>query len=370
MVKRTKIVCTIGPASSTPAIIKQMIASGMNVARLNMSHGTYPAHRALIKAILSASKALGEPVTLLADLQGPKIRLGVLPEAGVVLKTGGMVEFTTATDAYRHGLIPVTHKAMHKDVKVGHRIFIDDGLLEVKVTKVHGQTVMAKVVNGGTVTSHKGMNFPDTTLSVDPITDKDKADLAFALKAGAQWIAMSFVTRAEDMKRLRGMMSRPAKIIVKIEKHEALKNFNAILKEADGIMVARGDLGVETPAEDVPLRQKEIIAKCRAAGKPVVVATQMLDSMMRNPRPTRAEVSDVANAVIDHAEGVMLSGETASGKYPVAAVAMMNKICLDTEKSVYDNLQINSIEHKKSSNELISVSIATLSRLHNIQAVV
>ncbi|MEK9130931.1 MAG: pyruvate kinase [Patescibacteria group bacterium] len=273
-------------------------------------------------------------------------------------------------------------------MKPGHRIMIDDGILEVKVTKIVGRVVEAKVINGGLVTSHKGMNFPDTTLRVDPITAKDKVDLAFSVKAGVQWIAMSFVTSPKDVARMRRMIG-DQKIIVKIEKHEALKNFDAILKVADGIMIARGDLGVETAAEDVPLHQKIIIAKCRAAGKPVVVATQMLDSMIRNPRPTRAEVSDVANAVIDHTEGVMLSGETASGKYPVEAVTMMKKICLDTEASAFDDLKINPdgvrsvicdlsstkfvqkiTDHRPDPITIISLSVATLSRLKKIDAVV
>ena len=360
MIKRTKIICTVGPACASSLMLGKMIRAGMNVARLNFSHGDYPSHRKLIKAVLTASKATKEPVTLLADIQGPKIRLGVLGDAGVILKTGSVVHFGD-------GGLPVTFP-IHKDVKTGHRIMIDDGILEVKVVKVSGKTVTAKVINGGVVTSHKGMNFPDTTLRVDPITDKDKKDIAFAVSQKVQWIAMSFVTSPGDVTRMRKLI-KDQKIIVKIEKHEALKNFDKILAVADGIMVARGDLGVETAAEDVPLHQKKIIAKCIAAGKPVVVATQMLDSMIRNPRPTRAEVSDVANAVIDHTEGVMLSGETASGKYPIEAVQMMQKICRDTEASVFDDLKLK-VEHQKSSKQLIGQSLAILSHLHKIDAVV
>ncbi len=367
MIKRTKIICTIGPASSSTKTLTAMIKGGMNVARLNMSHGTYASHRAMIKTIRAVSKKFGEPVALLADLQGPKIRLGVLPEKGVELK--GTVVFTTATDSYTDGKIPVTHKAMHKDVKKGDRILIEDGIYEVKVTKVSGKDVTTKVVNGGVVTSHKGMNFPDTTLSVDPITAKDKADAKFAISQKVQWVAMSFVTRPEDVKRMRRLIGNKAQIIVKIEKHEALKKFDAILAVADAIMVARGDLGVETPAEDVPLRQKEMIAKCRAAGKPVVVATQMLDSMIRNPRPTRAEVSDVANAVIDHTDAVMLSGESATGKYPVEAVEMMQKIAVDTEASKFDDLAISS-ETMKRKEEIVAGMIAVLSRIKQIDAVI
>jgi pyruvate kinase len=357
MHKRTKIVCTIGPASKKVATLRAMIHAGMNVARLNFSHGTYKDHAALIKNILAASKAENEPVALLQDLQGPKIRLGNLPESGVVVKTGQTIALSTASSAFKAGdvpVFPVTFPGLHKDVKAGHRILIDDGLLEVKVTKVSGRVISARVVNGGKVSSHKGMNFPDSTLRVSPITQKDKKDLVFGVKQGVHWIALSFVTSAKDITHLRQLIRKAGgtkgakgtkeqalpRIIAKIEKHEAIKHFDEILKEVDAIMVARGDLGIEIAAEDVPIRQKEIIEKCRLAGKPVVVATQMLDSMTRNPRPTRAEVSDVANAVIDHADAVMLSGESATGSYPVETVSMMGKIVARAEASPFDDLSI------------------------------
>ncbi|MEI6510614.1 MAG: pyruvate kinase [Candidatus Uhrbacteria bacterium] len=341
--KRTKIVCTIGPASDTPATLSAMIKSGMNVARLNFSHGTHAGHAKLVRTIRATAKKAGETVAILGDLQGPKIRIGVVPDAGVVLRNGETVT------------LPVTYSALYKDVKRGDRVMIDDGIIEVSYVSGKAGFMTAKVVNGGTVTSHKGMNFPDSTLRVSSLTAKDKEDIIFGVQQGVDWMALSFVTSAKDVKTLRRLIAAASpslnhsitqslpKIIVKIEKHEALENFDEILAATDAVMVARGDLGVETPAEDVPLRQKEIVEKCRLAGKPVVVATQMLDSMTRNPRPTRAEVSDVANAVIDHADAVMLSGESATGKYPKQAVATMAKIIAETEASKFDDVAAEEI---------------------------
>jgi len=350
--KRTKIVCTIGPASASDVVLRRMIKAGMNVARLNFSHGTYESHAAMLKKIRGAAKVEREPVAILQDLQGPKIRLGELPKNGVQIKNGEQIVFSTKISVFKAGtkiLLPVTYKKLYKDVKVGHRIFLDDGLMEVKVEKISNQEVFCRVVNGGKLLSHKGMNFPDSTLKISSVSEKDKADLVFGVKQGVDWVALSFVTSAKDVKNLRTLLIKAAKgkkaavpnIIAKIEKHEAIKNFNEILAEADGIMVARGDLGVEIPAEDVPIRQKEIIEKCRLAGKPVIVATQMLDSMTRNPRPTRAEVSDVANAVIDHADAVMLSGESATGSYPAETVEIMSKIIKKAEASPYDDLSVD-----------------------------
>ncbi|MDP3771738.1 MAG: pyruvate kinase, partial [bacterium] len=242
---------------------------------------------------------------------------------------------------YRGGKIPLTYRSLHNDVKAGHRILFDDGLLEVRVTKVHGRDIACQVITGGTLTSHKGMNLPNTVIDIPALTAKDRKDVAFGVEQGVDWIALSFVKHARDVELLRALIAKlggKQKIIAKIEKHEAISNFTNILHAVDGIMVARGDLGVEIPAAEVPLRQKEIIERCRAVGKPVVVATQMLDSMIRNPRPTRAEVSDVANAIIDHTDAIMLSGESATGKYPVQAVQMMTKIATETEASHLDDV--------------------------------
>lgn len=336
--KRTKIICTIGPASAKPATLSSMIRSGMNVARLNFSHGTRANHAQLYRMVRAAARKAGESVAILGDLQGPKIRVGALPEKGVELKNGETVT------------LPVTYASLYKDVKKGDRVLIDDGLIEAVYVKSTSGKATIRIVNGGTVTSHKGMNFPDSTLRVPALTNKDKEDAAFAVQLGVDWIALSFVTSPKDVLALRGLIEKVSRastpsiplprIIVKIEKHEAIDCFDEILAVTDAVMVARGDLGVETPAADVPIRQKEMIEKCRLAGKPVVVATQMLDSMIRNPRPTRAEVSDVANAVCDHADAVMLSGETATGKYPRQAVAMMAKIAEETETSPFDDVTL------------------------------
>lgn len=345
--QRTKIVCTIGPSSQSPQKLKAMMRAGMNVARLNLSHGTHAQHRALIRTIRSVAKSLHLHVPIIGDLQGPKIRLGELPAQGIELASGQTYVFSTAADGYTGKAIPVTYKQLHKDVKSGDRFLIDDGLIELEITQIKGRDIHAKVVNGGRVTSHKGMNFPDSRLTVSAITQKDQEDVRFAVQQGADWIALSFVKSEEDVRHLRRLIRKAAKpgqvlprIIVKIEKHEAIEAFDRILKETDAVMIARGDLGVEIPAQEVPVRQKQLIYLCRVAGKPVVVATQMLDSMIRNPRPTRAEVSDVANAVFDHASAVMLSGESASGKYPLQAVKMMAAIVREAEASPYDDVAV------------------------------
>ncbi len=329
----------------------------MDVARLNFSHGTHASHAKLVRLVRKTATALSKPIAIMGDLQGPKIRLGVLPEAGISLPTGSVVIFITENPptltkggagggtSVRGTFVPVTYANLYKDVAVGHRILMDDGLLEAVVTKIFGKQIFAEMKNGGLVTSHKGMNFPDSTLKVSALTKKDHEDIVFGVEQGVEWLALSFVTSAKDVKTLRSLIKKAGKpnqilprIIVKIEKHEAIKNFKEILDATDAVMVARGDLGVEIPAQEVPERQKEIIELCRHAGKPVVVATQMLDSMIRNPRPTRAEVSDVANAVFDHADGVMLSGESASGKYPMQAVKMMAQIVEEAEASKFDNI--------------------------------
>ncbi len=347
LTKRTKIVCTIGPASESKAMLTRLVRAGMNVCRLNFSHGEYAWHARAIKTIRAVAKATGEPLAILQDLQGPKIRVGNLPKEGVMLKVGKPVTFTTATTTYRGGKIPLTYRSLHRDVKPGHRILLDDGLLEVKVMKVRGRDILTSVVNGGTLTSHKGMNLPDTVVDIPALTGKDQRDVAFGVEQGVDWIALSFVKHARDVEHLRKLIAKHGalrqaqgkpKIIAKLEKHEAIQHFDEILRSVDGVMVARGDLGVEIPAAEVPLRQKEIIERCRQIGKPVVVATQMLDSMIRNPRPTRAEVSDVANAIIDHTDAIMLSGESATGKYPVQAVQMMTKIAAETEASHLDDV--------------------------------
>jgi len=342
-------VCTIGPASEGAAMLESMMRAGMNVARLNFSHNTHAYHKRIFKRVNAAAKKVGEPVAVIGDLQGPKIRIGDLPEKGIKLKKGQKITLSTAVQGYKDNILPVTYKNLHRDVKSGDILLLDDGLLEFKVLGVRGKNISCAVTIGGGLTSHKGINLPTASLSIPAITEKDKKDLKLAVEMGVDYVALSFVKTEKDIKDLRRLIKKyeaelkkphleTVKIITKIEKHEAIKNIDEIIEASDAIMVARGDLGIETPAEEVPLVQKSIIEKCMNRAKPVIVATQMLDSMIRNPRPTRAEVSDVANAVIDHTDAVMLSGETATGKYPKKVVETMSKIVRETEESHYDDL--------------------------------
>ena len=328
--KKTKIICTLGPASESVKTITEMVKAGMNVARLNFSHGDHENHRLLIDNIRRVSSKLGIPLAIIQDLHGPKIRVSDLKEP-INVKVGDKVvigkDFKLDTEVAR-------------SLKPKQRILIEDGLIELEVVRVSGRHVVCVVLSSGKIQNHKGVNLPRTKLKIPILTARDVDDLKFGLKNNVDYVALSFVRAARDVVNLRKLIAKfnpknfaLPKIIAKIEKPEAVKNFNAILREADAVMVARGDLGVEMPESQVPIIQKDIIQKCLRAAKPVIVATQMLDSMIRNPRPTRAEVSDVANAVIDQADCVMLSGESAFGKYPIRAVSEMNKIIEVTEKS-------------------------------------
>lgn len=349
MHKRTKIVATLGPACEKQTMIVQMVNAGMNVARLNFSHGSHDNHQLLINRVRRAEKKTGEPVAILQDLQGPKIRVGVLPEKGITLKEGERVIFDTAAKEYKNGIIPVDYSALHKHVQKGERLLLNDGRVETVIASVKGTRITVIVKNTGVITSHKGLNIPDSHLAVSALTAKDKADARFGVGAGVDMIALSFVTSEKDVMALKRLITRYEKelgktrehsiqIIAKIERGLAIQHIDGILNVVDGIMVARGDLGIEMPAAEVPLIQKTLIALALKHAKPVIVATQMLDSMQDNPRPTRAEVSDVANAVIDHADAVMLSNETATGTYPVETVRIMAEIIEKTEQSAYDNM--------------------------------
>lgn len=371
MKKRTKIVCTIGPASEKITTLTAMVKAGMNVARLNFSHGSYENHARLIKNIRTVSEKTGEPIAITQDLQGPKIRVGVLPETGVALSEGELVTFDTSARKYAKNIIPVDYPRLHEFVKSGERLLLNDSRVGAMITKVRGTRIQAKVINSGLITSRKGINVPDSRLTISALTDKDKEDVRFGIAHGIDLVALSFVTNAKDIIDLRYLIKeyekelglkveQPIRIIAKIERREAVTNIKEILETADGIMIARGDLGIEIPAAEVPLVQKDLIDKALAAAKPVIVATQMLDSMQENPRPTRAEVSDVANAVIDHADAVMLSNETATGKYPVETVGTMANIIFETEASVYDNLVIR--EHRGKKQKIDNV-ISEMSRL-------
>ena len=328
--RRTKIVCTIGPASSSPETLRALIEAGMNVARLNFSHGSHDDHRRVIERVRAAAEETGRPVSILQDLQGPKIRVGMMRDGGVLLHRGQRVRLTgEPRPESTADCIFVSYDTLGQDVDPGGRILLDDGLLELEVKETRGAEVLAEVVVGGPLRSRKGVNLPDIRTSTPSLTDKDLNDLAFGLEQGVDLVALSFVREASDVEDLRARVqqagARPM-LIAKIEKPEAVRNIDAILRVADGVMVARGDLGIEMPMAQVPGAQKMIIRKCLEAARPVITATQMLESMVDNPRPTRAEASDVANATLDGSDAVMLSGETAVGKYPVKAVEAMAKI--------------------------------------------
>jgi pyruvate kinase len=333
--KNTKIVCTLGPASENVHTIEKMILAGMNVARLNFSHGDYSEFARLIRNIRAASKKLGVPIAIMQDLQGPKIRVGEMPEKGISIKKNEIVILTTSNVTGVPGKIPVQYKGLPQDVRKNDRILIDDGLLELHVLKIKGHDITCRVINSGTVYKHKGINVPTASISANPITSKDKQDLAFALENDVDYVALSFVKSPKNIIELRELIRRKhgqAKIIAKIERHEAVDNLESIIQETDGVMVARGDLGVEVPAETVPLIQKRMIHLANIHGKPVITATQILQSMVENPRPTRAEISDAANAIFDHSDALMLSNESAVGKYPVEATHTLAKVATSVEQ--------------------------------------
>lgn len=337
---RTKIVCTLGPASQSPAVIRQMVENGMRIARLNFSHGTHADHAKVFEAVRQVSDETKTPVAILQDLSGPKIRVGKLPQDGIRLMPSQKITLTGMTET-ASGEIPVSYAGLAADVKKGDCILLADGLMELTVVETKGQKVVCSVVNGGVLTSHKGVNLPSGTLKTKALTPKDREDLTFGLSLGVDYVAMSFVRTGQEIGELKGLIGNAGydtPVIAKIEKHEALKNLGDIIDTADGIMVARGDLGVEIPPEQVPAIQKKAVRLANAAGKPVIIATQMLRSMVNSPRPSRAEAADVANAVLDGTDAVMLSEESAVGKYPVEAVAFMQRIAGEAEKDFDSDL--------------------------------
>ena len=334
--RKTKIVATVGPASSSVKMLQRLMHAGVDIFRLNFSHGENSEKKELIDRIREVSGRLGSDVAILADLQGPKIRTGKMRDNAMNLVKGEEVTITTAEILGENGVIPTIYRDLPRDVRHGSRILLDDGLLELKVSMVQGEDVLCTVVSGGILKNNKGINLPGVKVSAPSLTEKDRLDLEFCLHVDIDYIALSFVRNAEDVEELKRIISASGKqipIVAKIEKPEALRNFNKILKVADAIMVARGDLGVEVLPEKVPVYQKKIIEACNRAGKPVITATQMLDSMVKNPRPTRAETSDVANAIIDGTDAVMLSAETASGDHPVESVETMVRVALEVESS-------------------------------------
>jgi pyruvate kinase len=338
--RHSKIVCTIGPVTRSPRMIRKLIEAGMDVARLNFSHGTHQEHAQSFAMLREAAAELKKPIAILADLQGPKIRTGALAGGGtVLLRAGQKFVITTAKVLGDSTRVSTTFHALPREVKPGDRILLSDGLIELRVERTTRTEVICQVVNGGVLGEHKGINLPGVKLHVPALTEKDRVDLRFALAHDADYIAVSFVRRPEDVQVAKELVRRAKKdtpIIAKLEKPEAIENLEQILPVTDGVMVARGDLGVEMNPEQVPVVQKNIIARAREFRRPVITATQMLESMTENPRPTRAEASDVANAIFDGTDAVMLSAETATGKYPIEAVSMMARIIEAAESSIHE----------------------------------
>ena len=338
--RRTKIVATIGPASWDESTLRGLIAAGMDVARLNFSHGDHAGHSRSAERLRALAEEAGRPVAILQDLQGPKIRIGRLRGGGPVrLLAGAELTITTDDTVGDEGRVSTTYRAFPRDVRPGDPVLLDDGLLQLRVLSVSGADVRCEVVGGGLLAERKGINLPGTRISAPALTEKDREDLAFGVGLGVDYVALSFVRRAEDVKQARELLrslGADTPVVAKIERIEAVENLDAILDAADGVMVARGDLGVETSSADVPIMQKDIIRASNRRRRLDITATQMLQSMVENPRPTRAEACDVANAVFDGTDAIMLSGETAAGKYPVESVAAMGEIALRAEGRLAD----------------------------------
>jgi pyruvate kinase len=337
--KRTKIVATLGPASAKKEVLLSMIKAGVDVCRLNFSHGSQDVHLKTIELIKEINSTYKTNVGILADLQGPKIRIGMMKEGGALLVNGNRIEITTKELIGDDKRIYITYESFPRDVQAGEVILLDDGKIQMKVIDSNNQdTVICEIVHGGILTSRKGVNLPNTKVSIPSLTEEDLDNLQFVLKHDIEWIGLSFVRTAEDivdLKRIIAEAGKTSRVIAKIEKPEAIDNIDGIIAVTDGVMVARGDLGVEMPMEQVPVLQKMIAQKCREASKPVIVATQMLESMITTPRPTRAEVNDVANSVLDGADAVMLSGETSVGEFPVIVIETMAKIIKNIEETAY-----------------------------------
>jgi pyruvate kinase len=330
--RHAKIVATVGPASASPEKLRELFFAGVDTFRLNFSHGTHDDHARVHAAIRALEAEVGRPIGILQDLQGPKIRIGTLAEGSLQLTEGETIRFALEGQDGDRSSIPLPHPEIFEAILPGQDLLIDDGRVRVRTKALGSDFIEAEVVTAGTISNRKGVNLPGTVLNLSPLTQKDRSDLAFGLELGVDWVALSFVQRPSDMLEARGLIGEQAGIMAKIEKPSAMDHIEEIVRLSDAVMVARGDLGVEIPPEEVPGRQKELVRLCRLAVKPVIIATQMLDSMVNAPTPTRAEASDVATAIYDGADAVMLSAESASGRYPVEAVAMMDRIIRQTEQ--------------------------------------
>jgi pyruvate kinase len=370
-VRKTRIVCTLGPASDSPRVLRALAKAGMDVARLNFSHGAHEEHARRIAAVRNLAQELGRPIGILQDLCGPKLRIGEFADGCVHLRRGQTFVLTPHPILGSQERVNLTFPDLARHVSRGERIMLADGAIELRVRAVRRGDILCRVVNSGTLAGRQGVNAPDSELPIPAVTDKDLADLDFGIAHGVDWVAMSFVRRAEDLAPLRQRMKRRKRaipIIAKIEKHEAVRALPQILAAADGLMVARGDLGVELPLDQVPGIQKRIIRSCNLAGKPVITATQMLQSMIESPRPTRAEVTDIANAILDGSDAVMLSGETAVGKYPVRATRMMARVAQQAESL----LDFDAIRREKalivSDNPTDAIGESCVAIAHDLRA--
>ncbi len=370
-IKRTKIVCTLGPATDKEEVLRELIKNGLNVARMNFSHGSHEEHKKRIDLVKKIREELNQPTGILLDTKGPEIRTGQFELPEVFLEEGQTFTITMKDVMGNQDMCTVSYKDLAKDVEPGNTILIDDGLVGLTVKEINGDDIVCEVQNSGIVKNHKGVNVPGVKVNLPAITEKDRSDILFGIEQGIDFIAASFVRKVSDVLAIRQILEEnnatDIKIISKIENQEGVDNLDEIIAVSDGIMVARGDLGVEIPTEEIPIVQKLMIKKCNEAGKPVITATQMLDSMMRNPRPTRAEVTDVANAIYDGTDAIMLSGETAAGKYPVEAVKTMAQIAKRTEETVDYN---KALRNKKSSVADVTdaISYATCTTAMDLKA--
>ena len=377
ILKKTKIVCTIGPASESPEVLEQLIKNGMNVARLNFSHGSHEEHLEKIKTIKRLRRKLNVPLGLMLDTKGPEIRIGTFEEKEYFLKPDDIFTITTRDVVGNKDIVSVSYPGLPNDVEKGSIISVDDGLIQLEVLEIKdGTDIVCRVQNNGVISDHKGVNLPGRVTNLPAITPKDVDDIKFGIENGIDMIAASFIRKKEDIYDIRKVLEdhggEDILILSKIESQEGVDNLDEIIEASDGIMVARGDLGVEIRTELIPLVQKEIIRKCNKAAKPVITATQMLDSMQRNPRPTRAETTDVANAIIDGTDCVMLSGETAAGKYPIEAVKTMRDICITTELSddFEENIYKTEIDREITTTNAISKSTCTIASQLNAKAII
>lgn len=372
--KRTKIVCTIGPSTDAPGVLESMLQAGMNVARFNFSHGSHEEHAKRIARVREASRNTGIPVALMLDTKGPEIRLGLFAEGKVLLEQGQAFTLTTREIQGTKEICTVSHKGLPQDVEVGRQILLSDGLVTLTVTGVEGTEIYTCVENTGMMSDRKRVAVPGMPITLPPVSESDEADLRFGCAQDMDYVAASFMQRGSDVVAIRRIIEEEGKdiqIISKIENEEGLINLDEILRMSDGLMVARGDLGVEIPAEEVPVLQKMMIKKCNEAAKPVITATQMLESMIQNPRPTRAEASDVANAILDGTDAVMLSGETAGGKYPLEAVKTMARVAEVTEKSaLYRNMHHDQSIEGAQTTEAISSATATVAKALGASAII